>query len=109
MEDRIIFNIDVMLAKRKMSVTRLSEEVGITIANLSVLKNGQGQGAENFDARQALQSAGLPARRPAGVSKRVGGANKMRLFIAVRFTPEIKEVLKAAAVRLKQQSVSREF
>ena len=40
MEDRIIFNIDVMLAKRKMSVTRLSEEVGITIANLSVLKNG---------------------------------------------------------------------
>ena len=41
MEDRIIFNIDVMLAKRKMSVTRLSEEVGITIANLSVLKNGK--------------------------------------------------------------------
>ena len=30
-----------MLAKRKMSVTRLSEEVGITIANLSVLKNGK--------------------------------------------------------------------
>ena len=41
MEDRIIFNIDVMLANRKMSVTRLSEEVGITIANLSVLKNGK--------------------------------------------------------------------
>ena len=41
MEDRIIFNFDVMLAKRKMSVTRLSEEVGITIANLSVLKNGK--------------------------------------------------------------------
>ena len=41
MEDRIIFNIDVMLEKRKMSVTRLSEEVGITIANLSVLKNGK--------------------------------------------------------------------
>ena len=41
MEDRIIFNIDGMLAKRKMSVTRLSEEVGITIANLSVLKNGK--------------------------------------------------------------------
>ena len=41
MENRIIFNIDVMLAKRKMSVTRLSEEVGITIANLSVLKNGK--------------------------------------------------------------------
>ncbi len=41
MEDRIIINIDVMLAKRKMSVTELSEKVGITLANLSVLKNGK--------------------------------------------------------------------
>ena len=41
MEDRIIINIDVMLAKRKMSVTELSEKVGITLANLSVLKNGR--------------------------------------------------------------------
>lgn len=37
----IIINIDVMLAKRKMSVTELSEEVGITMANLSILKNGK--------------------------------------------------------------------
>lgn len=37
----IIFNIDVMLAKRKMSVTELAERVGITIANVSVLKNGK--------------------------------------------------------------------
>ena len=37
----IIFNIDVMLAKRKMSVTELAERVGITIANMSVLKNGK--------------------------------------------------------------------
>lgn len=35
----IIVNIDVMLAKRKMSVTELSERVGITIANISILKN----------------------------------------------------------------------
>lgn len=35
----IIINIDVMLAKRKMSVTELAEKVGITIANLSILKN----------------------------------------------------------------------
>jgi putative transcriptional regulator len=35
----IIMNIDVMLAKRKMSVTELAEKVGITIANLSILKN----------------------------------------------------------------------
>lgn len=37
----IIFNIDVMLAKRKMSVTELADRVGITIANMSVLKNGK--------------------------------------------------------------------
>ena len=41
MEDRIIINIDVMLAKRKMRVTELSEKVGITLANISVLKNGK--------------------------------------------------------------------
>lgn len=41
MNGEIIFNIDVMLAKRKMSVTELSEKVGITIANVSVLKNGK--------------------------------------------------------------------
>ena len=41
MEDRIIFNIDVMLAKRKMSVTELSERVGITLTNISILKNGK--------------------------------------------------------------------
>lgn len=37
----IIINIDVMLAKRKMSVTELSEQVGITMANISILKNGK--------------------------------------------------------------------
>ena len=37
----IIINIDVMLAKRKMSVTKLAEKVGITMANLSILKNGK--------------------------------------------------------------------
>ncbi|KAA0964867.1 helix-turn-helix transcriptional regulator [Sporosarcina sp. ANT_H38] len=37
----IIINIDVMLAKWKMSVTELSERVGITMANLSILKNGK--------------------------------------------------------------------
>ena len=35
----IVVRIDVMLAKRKMSVTELAEKVGITISNLSVLKN----------------------------------------------------------------------
>jgi putative transcriptional regulator len=37
----IVVNLDVMLAKRKMSLTELSERVGITIANLSVLKSGK--------------------------------------------------------------------
>ena len=37
----IIVNIDVMLAKRKMSVTELSGRVGITMANMSILKNGK--------------------------------------------------------------------
>ena len=37
----IIINIDIMLARRKMSVTELAEKVGITMANISVLKNGK--------------------------------------------------------------------
>ena len=37
----IVINIDVMLAKRRMSVTELSERVGITMANISILKNGK--------------------------------------------------------------------
>ncbi|MBR6206347.1 MAG: helix-turn-helix transcriptional regulator [Oscillospiraceae bacterium] len=41
MEGEIIFNIDVMLARRKMSVTQLAEKVGITVANMSVLKTGK--------------------------------------------------------------------
>ena len=41
MEGEIIFNIDVMLAKRKMSVTELADKVGITLANMSILKTGK--------------------------------------------------------------------
>ena len=37
----MIVNLDVMLARRKMSVTELSEKVGITMANISILKNGK--------------------------------------------------------------------
>ncbi len=40
-EDRIIFNIDVMLARRKMSVSELADRVGITVANMSILKTGK--------------------------------------------------------------------
>lgn len=41
MKSEIVFNIDVMLAKRKMSLTELSERVGITLANMSILKTGK--------------------------------------------------------------------
>ena len=37
----IVFHVDVMLAKRKMSLTELSERVGVTMANLSILKTGK--------------------------------------------------------------------
>ena len=37
----IIVNLDVMMARRKMSLTELSEKVGITMANLSILKTGK--------------------------------------------------------------------
>ena len=37
----IVVNLDVMMARRKMSLGELSEEVGITLANLSILKNGK--------------------------------------------------------------------
>lgn len=37
----IIVNLDVMMARRKMSLNELSERVGITIANLSILKTGK--------------------------------------------------------------------
>ena len=41
MEGEIIFNIDVMLARRKMSLNELSQRVGITPANMSILKTGK--------------------------------------------------------------------
>ena len=41
MEGEIVFNIDVMLARRKMSLTELAEKVGITMANMSILKTGK--------------------------------------------------------------------
>lgn len=49
----IIINLDVVLAKRKMSVTELSERVGITMANLSVLKNGKAK-AIRFSTLEAI-------------------------------------------------------
>ena len=52
----IIINIDVMLAKRKMSVTVLSEKIGITMANLSILKNAKAK-AIRFSTLEAICKA----------------------------------------------------
>lgn len=52
----IVINIDVMLAKRKMSVTELAEKVGITMANISILKNGKAK-AVRFSTLEAICKA----------------------------------------------------
>ncbi len=52
----IIVNLDVMLAKRHMSLTQLSEKVGLTLANLSVLKTGKAK-AVRFSTLDALCKA----------------------------------------------------
>jgi putative transcriptional regulator len=52
----IIINLDVMLAKRKMSLTELSDKVGITMANLSILKTGKAK-AIRFSTLEAICQA----------------------------------------------------
>jgi len=49
----IIVNLDVMMARRKMSLTELSEKVGVTMANLSILKKGKGK-AIRFSTLDAI-------------------------------------------------------
>ena len=52
----IIVNLDVMLAKRKMRLTELSEKVGVTMANLSILKTGKAR-AVRFSTLDAICKA----------------------------------------------------
>lgn len=49
----IIVNLDVMLARRKMSLTELSDRVGITMSNLSILKTGKAK-AIRFETLEAI-------------------------------------------------------
>lgn len=49
----IVVNIDVMMAKRKMSLTELAEKVGITLANMSILKTGKAK-AVRFETLDKL-------------------------------------------------------
>ena len=52
----MIINLDVMMARRKMSVTELADKVGITMANLSILKNGKAK-AIRFSTLEAICKA----------------------------------------------------
>lgn len=52
----IVVNLDVMMAKRKMSLNELSEKVGLTLANLSILKNGKAK-AVRFSTLEAICEA----------------------------------------------------
>ncbi|MBR3475518.1 MAG: helix-turn-helix transcriptional regulator [Oscillospiraceae bacterium] len=56
MEGEIVFNIDVMLAKRKMSVTELAEKVGITLANMSILKTGKAKAVKVSTLQKLCQA-----------------------------------------------------
>ncbi|MCF8322695.1 MAG: helix-turn-helix transcriptional regulator [Flavobacterium sp.] len=49
----IVVNLDVMMAKRKMSLNELSEKVGLTLANLSILKTGKAK-AIRFSTLEAI-------------------------------------------------------
>ena len=49
----IVINLDVMMAKRKMSLNELSEKVGLTLANLSILKNNKAK-AIRFSTLDAI-------------------------------------------------------
>jgi putative transcriptional regulator len=63
----IIIYIDVMLAKRKMSVTELAEKVGITMANISMLKNGKAKAVRLSTLEAICNSVGMPAWRYFGI------------------------------------------
>ena len=52
----IVIHLDVMMAKRKMSLNELSEKVGITLANLSILKNNKAK-AIRFSTLEAICEA----------------------------------------------------
>lgn len=52
----IIVNLDVMMAKRKMSLNELSEKVGLTLSNLSILKTGKAK-AVRFSSLEAICQA----------------------------------------------------
>ena len=71
---KIVVNLDVMLAKRKMSLTELADKVGVTMSNLSILKNGKAK-AVRFSTLASLcevldcQPGDLLAAEPAEIQE----------------------------------------
>lgn len=63
----IVINLDVMLAKRKVSVTELSERLGITMANVSILKNGKAKAVKLETLNKNLQEFWTASRGISGV------------------------------------------
>lgn len=75
----IVVNLDVMMAKRKMSLSQLSEKVDITLANLSILKNNKAKAVRFSTLEAILRRPGLPAGRHSGVrAGRRGGTMTAR-------------------------------
>ena len=93
----IIVNLDVMMARRKMSLNELSEKVNLTLANLSVLKTGNAK-AIRFSTLDAICKAfGLSAGRHPGVcGKTISSFFLFQfciLFLQVFLYPELNYVL----------------
>ena len=72
----IVVNLDVMMARRKMTLSQLSEKVDITLANLSILK--QGQGCPVLHPGSHLRGPGLSAGGYSGICS--GGRGAMRFL-----------------------------
>lgn len=73
----IVVNLDVMLARRKMSLTELSERLGITIANMSILKSGKAK-AIRFSTLEAICK--VLACQPGDILEYMNESDYDRLF-----------------------------
>jgi putative transcriptional regulator len=73
----IVVNLDVMLARRKMSLTELSERLGITIANMSILKSGKAK-AIRFSTLEAICK--VLACQPGDILEYMNDGDYERLF-----------------------------
>ena len=66
----IRIHLDRVLLERRMSLSELADRVGITVANLTILKTGKARAVRFTDAVGPVPRAGLPGRRPAALRAR---------------------------------------